>query len=86
MHEMIGDAFDLKQFIDEQPKILNEFNKRIDPELQFYYWSGANERFSEFELPSFNEPSGEGVTFLQWAFAIAVTFTHCWQHEYCNFH
>jgi len=62
MHEMIGDVFDAKQLNDEQAKILNEFNKRIDPDLQFYYWSGANERLSEFEPPSFNEPSGEGIT------------------------
>ena len=62
MHEMIGEVFDVKQFNDEQPKILHEFNKRIDPDLQFYYWSGANERFSEFELPSFNQPSGKGIT------------------------
>ena len=62
MHEMIGDVFDVVQFIDEQPKILVEFNKTIDPELQFYYWSGANELFSELELPSFDEPSGKGIT------------------------
>ena len=62
MHEMVGEAFDIKQFTDEQPKILNEFNKRIDPALPFFYWTGANERFSEFELPSFNQPSGEGIT------------------------
>lgn len=62
MHEMVGEAFDVKQFTDEQPKILNEFNKRIDPDLSFFYWTGANERFSEFELPSFNQPSGEGIT------------------------
>ena len=62
MHEMVGAAFDVKQFTDEQRKILNEFNKRIDPDLSFFYWTGANERFSEFELPSFNQPSGEGIT------------------------
>ena len=36
MHEMVGEAFDVKQFTDEQPKILNEFNKRIDPDLSFF--------------------------------------------------
>ncbi|CAB3978040.1 Hypothetical predicted protein, partial [Paramuricea clavata] len=60
MHDMLGDIFDMKQFSDAQPKILNEFSKRIDPELQFYYWTGAKERYTEFELPSFNEPSGNG--------------------------
>ena len=62
MHEMVGEAFDVKQFTDEQPKILNEFNKCIDPDLSFFNWTGANKRFSEFELPSFNQPSGEGIT------------------------
>lgn len=36
MHKMVGEAFDVKQFTDEQPKILNEFNKRIDPDLSFF--------------------------------------------------
>lgn len=61
MHEMLGDIFDVKQFLDAQPKILNEFKKRIDPDLEFFYWTGANERYRDFELPSFNEPSGEGI-------------------------
>ena len=55
---MLGNIFDLKQFHDCQPKILNEFTKRINPDLKFYYWTGTKERFREIELPSFNEPSG----------------------------
>ena len=35
-HEMLGDIFDVKQFLDAQPKILSEFKKRIDPELEFF--------------------------------------------------
>ena len=42
-HEILGDIFDVKQFLDAQPKILSELTKR------------------NFELPSFNEPSGEGI-------------------------
>ena len=61
MHEMLGDIFDVKQFLDAQPKILNEFKKRIDPELEFYYWTGAKERYKDFELPSFNQPSGDSL-------------------------
>ena len=61
MHEMLGDIFDVKQFLDAQPKILNEFKKRIDPELEFYYWTGAKERYRDFELPSFNQPSGDSL-------------------------
>ena len=61
MHEMLGDIFDVKQFLDAQPKILNEFKKQIDPELEFYYWTGAKERYRDFELPSFNQPSGDSL-------------------------
>ena len=60
MHDMLGDIFDLKQFGDAQPKILNEFSKRIDPDLKFYYWTGAKERYRDFELPSFNERTDNG--------------------------
>jgi len=61
-HEMLGEIFDIKQFLDAQPKILNEFKKRIDPDLEFFYWTGAKERYTELSLPSFNLPSGEGIT------------------------
>jgi hypothetical protein len=61
LHELLGPIFDLKQFYDELPKILNEFTKRIDPELPFFYWTGANARFRNFALPSFNVPSGPDI-------------------------
>ena len=61
LHDMLGDIFDLKQFHDAQSKILNEFNKRINPELKYYCCMGAKERYNEFEMPSFNEPSQNGV-------------------------
>lgn len=60
MHDMPGNSFDVKQFLEAQPKILSEFSKRIDPDLKYYYWTGAKERYSEFEMPSFNQPSGDG--------------------------
>ena len=41
LHEIIGNTFDLKTFYDEYPKILQEFEKRIDPDLPFYYWTGT---------------------------------------------
>ena len=61
-HEMLGNIFDIKQFLDAQPKILNEFKKRIDPDLGFFHWTGAKERYTEFELHSFNQPTGEGIS------------------------
>ena len=47
---MLGDIFDVKQFLDAQPKILSEFKKRIDPDLEFFYSTGANERYRDFDL------------------------------------
>ena len=57
LHELLGDIFDLKQFYDEYPKILNEFNKRINPDLPFYYWTGKHHRYQDFPLASFNQPA-----------------------------
>lgn len=59
---MLGPVFDLKQFFDEMPKLLSEFKKRINPSLSFFYWTGANIRYRDFELPSFNIPSGPDTT------------------------
>lgn len=42
-HEILEDIFDVKQFLDAQPKILSELTKRNDPDLEFFYWTGANE-------------------------------------------
>ena len=61
LHEILGNIFDPKQFHDAQAKILNEFSKRIDPDLKFYYWTGAKHRYNEFDLPSFNRPTKEGA-------------------------
>ena len=60
-HEILGPIFDIKEFFDEFPKILNEFAKRIDPDCPFYYWTGCHTRFQDFPLPSFNEPSKKGT-------------------------
>ena len=60
LHEVFGPVFDMKQLYDECPKILDEFKKRIDPDLPFYY-TGAKQRYTDFQLTSFNEPSGPGV-------------------------
>ncbi|CAB4027056.1 Hypothetical predicted protein, partial [Paramuricea clavata] len=37
LHEILGLNFDLKQVFSELPKILNEFRKKTDKDLQFYY-------------------------------------------------
>ena len=61
LHEMFGLVFDLKQFYEVSTKILNEFTKRIDPNLAFYYWTGVKERYRDFELPSFDNPTGPEI-------------------------
>ena len=44
VHEILADIFDVKQFLDVKPKILNELSKKqIDPELESYYWTGGKE-------------------------------------------
>lgn len=60
-HELLGPIFDHKTFKEQFPKIMNEFNKRIDPDLPFYYWTGVNERYHLKALPSFNQPSQCGL-------------------------
>ena len=57
LHELLGDIFDLKQFYDEHPKILNEFNEGINPDLPFYCWTGKHHRYQDFPLASFNQPA-----------------------------
>ena len=61
LHEMLGPIFDPKQFYSELPKILNEYKKRIDTDLSFFYWTGSKTRYKDYELPSFNLPSAQGV-------------------------
>ena len=58
---MIGVVFDTKEFYDDFPKIMNEFSKKSDPDLPFYYWTGSQTRYRDFPLPSFNKPFIEGV-------------------------
>ena len=60
LHKVFGPLFDLKQFYDECPKILNELKKRIDLDLPFY-WTGAKQRYTEFDLPFFNKPTAPGI-------------------------
>lgn len=47
-HKMLGDIFDIKQFLDAQLKIFNEFKKGIDPDLGFFYQTGAKGHYREF--------------------------------------
>lgn len=61
LHQLIGVIFDHKTFRDNNRKITQEFTKRVDPDLPFYYWTGVNERYHCGSLKSFNEPSKSGT-------------------------
>lgn len=61
LHELLGLIFDHKTFNEQFPKIMYEFNKRIDPDNPFYYWTGVHERYHLKALPSFNDPSLFGI-------------------------
>ena len=61
-HDQLRDVFYHKAFLSQQPKILNECIKKIDPDLPFYYWTGHRHRYSDDPLTSFNEPSGAAAT------------------------
>jgi len=56
-NEVMGNTLDLKEFFDEFPKVMSEFEKRIDPDLPFVYWTGHQNCYRAFALPSFDEPS-----------------------------
>jgi hypothetical protein len=61
LHKMLGSIFGPKQFYSELFKILNEYKKRIDTELPFFYWTGLKTGYKDYGLPSFNESSAQGV-------------------------
>ena len=51
---MLGQSFDLKTF-EQYPEILNEFNKRLDPNTPFYYYTSKNESYALRPFKSLNE-------------------------------
>ncbi len=59
LHQLLGPSFDHKTFVDNYRKIEQEFVKRIDTDLPYYYWTGVNERYNVGPMKSFNEASGK---------------------------
>ena len=57
MRDHIGANFTLKQGQFGWQKVCLEFQKRIDADLPFYYFTSAHDCFYEGVCPSFNEPS-----------------------------
>ena len=62
LRDMIGKDFTVKMVQYEWRKLCNEFTKRMDPELPFYYHTSHHDRFYEGPRPSFiNQPSLSGI-------------------------
>jgi hypothetical protein len=56
IREMVGQEFGMKQFYDSYPKILAEYEKKLNPDLPFYYWTGCHLRYRDIPLPDFDKP------------------------------
>lgn len=57
MRDTIGANFTTKQVKFVFRKVALEFEKRLDPDLPFYYHISSHTRFNEGLLPAFNQPS-----------------------------
>ena len=57
LREQVGENFSLKQIRYEWRKCCLEYEKRIDPELPYFYFTSHHDRFDESERPHFNQPS-----------------------------
>ena len=54
LRSMIGNHFTVKDVRFVWRKLCNEFSKRLNRELPFFYCTSKNERFIEADRPSFN--------------------------------
>ena len=57
MRDAIGQNFTVKQVQFGFRKVAMELEKRLDPDLPFFYHTSSHFRFSEGPLPDFNAPS-----------------------------
>ncbi len=57
MRDMVGTHFTVKQAQFAWRKVCIEFEKRIDDNLPFYYFTSAHDRFYEGKRVSFDKPS-----------------------------
>ena len=55
IRDLVGKDFSLKQVKYTWRKMCVKYEKRIDPELPYYYYTSAHDRFYEGDRPSFNE-------------------------------
>ena len=55
MRDMVGKNFTLKQVKYGWRKVCLEFQKRINPDLPYYYFTSSHDRYYEGERPCFND-------------------------------
>ena len=56
LRDLVGKHFTVKQVQLEFRKLCIEFMKRMEPDLPFYYYTAAHDRFHEGPLPDFDQP------------------------------
>ena len=56
LRDLTGKHFTLRQATNNWRKVCIEFNKRLDPDLPFYYHTSSHDRFYEGVRPSFDLP------------------------------
>ena len=54
VRDRLGKEFDIKELKQRWPAICNEYKKRIDNTLPFYYWTTKHDRYREGQMPSFD--------------------------------
>ena len=59
IRDNLGKDFTLKHVQFEWRKLCVEFMKRMDPELPFFYYTSAHDRYYEGPRPSFSQPSSQ---------------------------
>lgn len=62
LRDHVGLNFTLKQTQFAWRKVCLEFEKRMDPDLPYYYFTSSHDRFYEGPRPSFNDPSKKKKT------------------------
>jgi hypothetical protein len=56
LRDSVGKHFTVKQVQYTYRKLSIEFIKRMDPDLQYYYFTASHDRFHEGPLPGFDQP------------------------------
>lgn len=60
LHDQLGQHYDMKAIQQRWQPICNEFLKRLDPDLPFYYYTSNKNRYRIDDLPSFDMPPPDG--------------------------